>query len=208
MAEQHTPKMSSVLGETAVIIGNVTGTGDLEIRGRVQGSVSLAGRVLVAESGTVLGGIEATDIAVAGEVRGDLVANDGVEVHASGRVEGNIEAPRVGIEAGARVRGMLRTGVELKSSESDRKSLQKSTKKAPPRPHLEEKVRPAPQGNGPLTSAPEKSAQRDARPEPSKPQAEPEFAAGHKRAFKGKHARRKGPPAPPTFVKGAHGRSK
>jgi len=113
MTDQHIPKMSSVLGETAVVIGNVTGVGDLEIRGRVQGSVSLTGRVLVAESGTVQGGIEATDIAIAGEVRGDLTASDGVEVQASGRVEGNIEAPRVGIEAGARVRGMLRTGVEL-----------------------------------------------------------------------------------------------
>lgn len=113
MSEERVTRMSSVLGETGVVIGNVDGVGDLEIRGRVQGSISLNGRILIAETGVVLGNVEATHIAVAGEVRGDLNAKDGVEVQAQGRVLGNVEAPRVGIEAGARVRGMLRTGGEL-----------------------------------------------------------------------------------------------
>ena len=103
MTDERSPRMSSVLGETGIVIGNVDGNGDLEIRGRVQGSITLSGRVFVAESGVVLGNVEATNITVAGEVRGDLAASDGVEVHALGRVEGSIEAPRVGIEAGARV---------------------------------------------------------------------------------------------------------
>src|SRR5690606_24722505 len=168
------------------------------------------GRVLVAESGTVQGGIEATDIAIAGEVRGDLTASDGVEVQASGRVEGNIEAPRVGIEAGARVRGMLRTGVELKSNERDKdaapdkNALRKETKKAdlPPRASDHPKAAAA-QGNGAAKGAPEKPTRRDEQSDSSGPAAE------NRKALKRKRPRRnKGPPAPPTFVKGAHGRTK
>ncbi len=109
--------MSSVLGPTAVVIGNVRGTGDFEVRGKVQGSIEITGRVLVADGGVVLGGIEATVIKVCGEVRGNLLAEDGVSIAASGRVEGDILAPRVGIEAGARVRGTLRTGGELPRTE-------------------------------------------------------------------------------------------
>lgn len=104
------PKMASILGKTGVVIGNVTGSGDVEIRGRVQGSIELNGRVLVSDHGIVQGGIEAMTITVAGEVRGDLIAEDGVFVRASGQVTGNIAAPRVAIEAGARVLGNLRTG--------------------------------------------------------------------------------------------------
>jgi cytoskeletal protein CcmA (bactofilin family) len=136
MSEERTARMSSVLGETGVVIGNVEGIGDLEIRGRVQGSISLNGRVLIAETGSVLGNVEATHIAVAGEVRGGLNAKDGVEVQAQGRVEGNVEAPRVGIEAGARVRGMLRTGGELPTPKGAQAvTTEKPTEiESPPRP--------------------------------------------------------------------------
>ena len=104
--------MSSVLGVTALVLGNVQGQGDFEVRGRVQGDIVLDGRVLVAAGGLVLGTIEALQITVSGTVRGDLIAEDGVEISGSGQVEGNVSSPRVAIEAGAKVRGHLRTGEE------------------------------------------------------------------------------------------------
>jgi len=105
-------RMSSVLGATGLVLGNVQGQGDFEVRGRVQGDIVLDGRVLVAIGGLVLGTIEAVSITVSGTVRGDLIAEDGVEISGSGQVEGNVTSPRVAIEAGAKVRGHLRTGEE------------------------------------------------------------------------------------------------
>ncbi len=113
MTGEKTARMSSVLGPSAVVIGNVQGSGDFEVRGRVQGSIALSGRVHIADGGVVLGDIEATHVSVAGEVRGQVLAQDGVLVASSGRVEGDIAAPRVGIEAGARVQGHVRAGGEL-----------------------------------------------------------------------------------------------
>src|SRR6478735_8556572 len=113
MTGENTARMSSVLGPSAVVLGNVKGSGDLEVRGRVQGSIALSGRVHIAECGVVLGDVEAVHISVAGEIRGNVLAQDGVLVASSGRVEGDIVAPRVGIEAGARVHGQLRTGGEF-----------------------------------------------------------------------------------------------
>lgn len=106
----ESPRLSSVLGEAAVVIGNVSGHGDLEIRGKVQGDVLLEGRAFVAQGGLVLGRVEAVTVLVAGQVRGDLFASEGVEIEATGDVEGNISAPRVAILGGARVRGALHAG--------------------------------------------------------------------------------------------------
>jgi len=103
-------RMSSVLGATGLVLGNVQGQGDFEVRGRVQGDIVLDGRVLVAGGGLVLGTIEAIQILVSGTVRGDLIAEEGVEITGSGQVEGNVTSPRVAIESGAKVRGHLRTG--------------------------------------------------------------------------------------------------
>lgn len=110
MSEERKSHMTSVLGETAIVIGNVTGQGDLEVRGRVQGSVELIGRLLIAETGVVLGNIEATTVTIAGELRGDASSSDGLFVQSTGQVEGILTAARVGIEPGARVRGTLRSG--------------------------------------------------------------------------------------------------
>ncbi len=111
MSEQGDPaRMSSVLGATGLVLGNVRGQGDLEIRGRVQGDVHLEGHCAVAEPGLVLGGIEAFQITVHGAVRGDLIASEAINIGSTGQVEGNVSAPRVEIEAGAQVRGELQTG--------------------------------------------------------------------------------------------------
>jgi cytoskeletal protein CcmA (bactofilin family) len=111
MSEERA-RMSSVLGATGLVLGNVQGQGDFEVRGRVQGDIVLNGRVLVSAGGMVLGTIEAVHISISGTVRGDLIAEDGVEIAGSGQVDGNVTSPRVAIEAGAKVRGHLRTGEE------------------------------------------------------------------------------------------------
>jgi cytoskeletal protein CcmA (bactofilin family) len=110
MSEGRPMKATSVLGESALIIGNLGGKGDIEIRGTVQGDVRISGRVSVARGGSVLGSIEALQIAVSGTVRGDLSAGDTIVIEASGDVEGNLQGPRVAMETGARVRGMVVAG--------------------------------------------------------------------------------------------------
>lgn len=109
MPDERSIRMSSVLGESALVIGNVEGQGDLEVRGRIQGDVVLEGRLLIAQAGSVLGTVEAINVTVSGELRGDVIASDNVLVTAGARIEGNIAAPRVAIEPGASVRGQLNT---------------------------------------------------------------------------------------------------
>lgn len=110
MSSERTNGMTSVLGPEVVVIGNVSGQGDLEIRGRLQGNLRLEGRLLLAKGGTIVGNVEASSVAVAGTMQGDIEARDGIEIQGAGSVEGNMTAPRIGIETGAQVRGMLATG--------------------------------------------------------------------------------------------------
>jgi cytoskeletal protein CcmA (bactofilin family) len=224
MSTKTASTMSSVLGPSAVVLGNIRGTGDLEIRGRVQGSVEIAGRILVAESGVVLGGIEATQIKVAGEVRGNLQAEDGVTILASAQVEGDIIAPRVGIEAGAKIRGMLRTGAELPKKEelvSTHPAAQEPRRELDPPKALESAPKEAarPREHEPRAEPPRLRKRK--RPRPPGALAGPEKAP-IKELVEAKGARLdpapveaksgktprgpKGPPKVPTVEKGAKGR--
>ncbi len=208
---QENARLSSVLGESAVVIGNVSGHGDLEIRGKVQGDVVLEGRAFVAAGGIVLGRVEALTVIVAGQVRGDLVAGEGVEIEATGDVEGNISAPRVAIHGGARVRGSLHAGdtsevaefvappapqkratvemapsaSETVSSPSDARAEARNVER-PPTPSLRRGL--------PLPAAKKTVEPKAVEPKAAAPQGGPPAPARPKKG---------GPPPIPTFRSGA-----
>jgi len=100
----------TVIGRGTSVRGRVSGNGDLEIGGFVDGDVAVSGEVLVEATGLVGAGITARRIVVRGAVRGDLVAEEAVILEATARVVGDLRAPRVAIAQGGLVRGHVQTG--------------------------------------------------------------------------------------------------
>ena len=97
----------SVLGGGMTVTGDVTGEGELRIEGRVEGSVSTSGRVLVDASGQVEGGIEAEEVVASGKVSGNIKASGAVRLKKGCRVEADVEAPKIELEEGGTVNGRL-----------------------------------------------------------------------------------------------------
>ncbi|MCW5835886.1 MAG: polymer-forming cytoskeletal protein, partial [Labilithrix sp.] len=96
---------STVIGRASFIRGRVSGDGDLEIAGRVEGEVAVNGDVVVDTSGLVAANVSAARIVVRGAVKGDLVAEQVLLIEAGARVVGDLRAPRVAIAPGGLVRG-------------------------------------------------------------------------------------------------------
>lgn len=101
---------STVIGRASFIRGRVSGDGDLEIAGRVEGEVAVNGDVVVDTSGLVAANVSAARIVVRGAVKGDLVAEQVLLIEAGARVVGDLRAPRVAIAPGGLVRGHVQTG--------------------------------------------------------------------------------------------------
>lgn len=101
---------STVIGRGTVVHARISGEGDLDVQGRVEGEVSIDGEVIVAADGLVGANITARRIVVRGAIRGDLVAEEGVHLEDGARVVGDVRAPRVSISPGALLRGYVQTG--------------------------------------------------------------------------------------------------
>jgi cytoskeletal protein CcmA (bactofilin family) len=101
---------TTVIGRASFVHGRVSGSGELEIAGRVEGSVTIAGEVTVESSGLVAANISAKRIVVRGAVKGDLTADDARVVESGARVVGDLRAPRIAIAPGGLVRGHVQTG--------------------------------------------------------------------------------------------------
>ena len=113
MASASPVPSTCVIGPRIVVRGSVVGDEDLVIEGRVEGSVTLVGRLVVAETGSVEANLEASVIELRGEVLGDVVATGSVEIEPTARVQGTIRAPRVTVRDGAQVRGRIEMVVDL-----------------------------------------------------------------------------------------------
>lgn len=97
----------SVLGGGMTVTGDVTGDGELRIEGRVEGSVSTKGRVIVDAGGEVEGGIEAEEVIASGKVSGNIKAKGAARLKKGCRVEADIEAAVIELEEGGVVNGRI-----------------------------------------------------------------------------------------------------
>jgi cytoskeletal protein CcmA (bactofilin family) len=113
---EERPQMADqpcTIGKQITIRGNVTGSEDLVVEGRIEGSITLAKHLTIAPGGTVEAEIDVEDLTVNGAVRGEIRAARRVLVANDARVAGNIRAPRVVIENGARFKGRIEMDVPL-----------------------------------------------------------------------------------------------
>ena len=98
----------AMIGSGISIAGDVVADSNLKVEGLIEGrSVQSSHDIEVAESGKVIGNIDARVVRIGGEVTGDIRGAEKVMIMKSGQVLGNIAAPRVQLEDGALFRGSI-----------------------------------------------------------------------------------------------------
>jgi len=96
------------IGKSIIINGELTGSEDLTIEGKVDGKIELKDHVLtVGANGRIKAQISAKSIVVLGQVTGNLTATEKVDIKENGSVDGDIVAPRVAIADGSHFRGSI-----------------------------------------------------------------------------------------------------
>lgn len=187
------------IGRTSFVRGRLSGEGDLEIAGRVEGDIAVTGDVLVDATGLVAANISGARVVVRGAIKGDLAATEALVLEAGARVVGDLRSPRIAIAQGALVRGQVEAGGQgaaRPKATSARGSVMESRPRVAMSPAMSPVARSA-SVSAPVT-APMASPSRSAAA-PAAPAMEARAAA--KPAL---GAARKAPPAPvvPVLKKG------
>lgn len=97
-------------GRTIVIKGDISGSEELVIAGRVEGNITLTGQTLtLAPESQVSGTVTAASVIVAGKMSGRIEADERVEIRDTAIVDGEISSPRLAVVEGA----VLKTTVDM-----------------------------------------------------------------------------------------------
>ena len=105
MAVENAPAR---IGKSVVICGEVKGSEDLIVDGRIEGTINLAeSRLTIGSSANVAADLTAKDVLIMGRLQGNVVASGRVELRAGCAVEGDIRALRLAVEDNAVFRGKV-----------------------------------------------------------------------------------------------------
>ncbi len=130
-AAKPKPRARAVIGPGISVSGEVTGSEDLSIDGKLEGAINLRDNaVSVGHSGEVRANIIASTVNISGRVAGDIVGVEQVVLTKSAWVRGNIIAPRVNLENGSKFKG----SIDMDPVEEKGAKKPEAGKQPPPRP--------------------------------------------------------------------------
>ena len=103
-------KLVMNLGKSVMIKGELSGSEDLTLYGRMEGSVKLPDYTLtIGPDADIKAEISAKNVVIMGGVTGNVVAGEKVEIRSTGSVTGDIASPRFAIQDGGSMRGKVAT---------------------------------------------------------------------------------------------------
>jgi cytoskeletal protein CcmA (bactofilin family) len=99
----------TLINEGCKITGVVTGAGDYQVSGHIEGDCDIEGTVSLTRDGLWQGTIKAQHVVISGHVEGDIVAAGKVEIADSARITGTVKGEAIAVAEGAVVEGQMRT---------------------------------------------------------------------------------------------------
>ena len=107
-------------GQSIVIKGDITGSEDLVVAGRVEGSITLNGRVLTLAVGShVVGEIKAGTVVLSGTLEGTVEAKERLDIKSTALVDGKLNTARLIVADGSQISAK----VEMPKHEAQRPKL-------------------------------------------------------------------------------------
>ncbi|MCC6144204.1 MAG: polymer-forming cytoskeletal protein, partial [Candidatus Hydrogenedentes bacterium] len=83
-----------IVPEGITIEGSIKGTGDTEIAGKVEGDVSIEGRMYIGGTAVITGSVRSTSCSIEGEVSGKIECKEDIELGQTGKLSSDITAGR------------------------------------------------------------------------------------------------------------------
>ena len=106
------PGLTNQLKKGTKIEGNLSSESDARIDGIVEGNVSVKGKVIIGESGMIVGDITCSICEISGSVKGKLNIGNRLTLKASANFTGDMTTAKLIIEPGANFNGTCKMDMQ------------------------------------------------------------------------------------------------
>lgn len=106
-----TARVAAAAGSSLVFKGELTGSEDLVIEGKVEGKISLPGHLLtIGPQANISADVAAKAVIIHGTINGNVTAGERFEIKTGGRMNGDLVSPKVVMAEGSEFRGRVDMG--------------------------------------------------------------------------------------------------
>lgn len=93
-----------------VIIGQIGSEGNIRIDGRLEGSLSTKGKLVVGATGVILGDVICSNANIEGRIDGKVQVEEMLVLKQTAKIEGDIQTKKLVVEEGAVFNGKINMG--------------------------------------------------------------------------------------------------
>lgn len=87
--------------------GDIITQGDIRIDGKVDGSITSKGKLVVGNTGEISGEVNCVTANVSGSVEGTVIVSEMLKIQATGKLRGEISYGKLSVEPGAQLEGQF-----------------------------------------------------------------------------------------------------
>ncbi len=104
---QAKKEVVAFFGAGVECIGEIWYEGNVQIDGRLEGTIHTKGTLLIGDRAVVKAKIEAGTVICKGKIQGDVVAKESIKLLSPGLIDGTMSAPRLSVENGGVFNGRV-----------------------------------------------------------------------------------------------------
>jgi cytoskeletal protein CcmA (bactofilin family) len=92
-------------------VGEIWYEGNVQIDGRMEGTIHTKGTLVIGDRAVVKAKIEAGSVICKGNIHGEVVARESIKLLSPGLIDGTMSAPRLSVETGGVFNGRVSMGI-------------------------------------------------------------------------------------------------
>ncbi|MCT4589190.1 MAG: polymer-forming cytoskeletal protein [Carboxylicivirga sp.] len=93
--------LADMIGPGTAIKGDIETNNDIKVDGSIEGNLISKGRIIIGQSGKVIGELKSTNCDIMGTFEGKLTVSELLSLKASSKLHGDVKTSKLSIEPGA-----------------------------------------------------------------------------------------------------------
>lgn len=111
-----TGDMETIIGRNTVFTGQLTGSGNVRVDGRIDGSIAVNANVVIGEYGVVNGDVSANSLLICGTINGNVTADEKLTIDSTGQLIGDIRVSQFHVSDGGIFQGRSEMALRVADS--------------------------------------------------------------------------------------------
>lgn len=102
------PSSTSFFAPGFRMIGDIDSNNDLRVEGIIQGNITTSKKIIVGNTGQIIGNVKASHLCIMGEIVGDIFVTDTTRICETGIVNGTITSGQLQVDPGAEIEATIK----------------------------------------------------------------------------------------------------